>query len=265
MAFNKRCGPCGGSGYYGTNPKDTCAICQGVGSFIVPGQPEDYHQCKPCGASGYYHTTPRDTCKLCNGIGLTKKWYPTVTVAGADRVDPAADHLLQNGVLDGGPGGLLALPNRASLFDQLDALLKNTEPVGVLFIDLDGFKAVNDTLGHAAGDKCLEGVAVILGSVVSGRGKLYRYGGDEFVLVMPNTAREEITATGERVRREIEESNLGGALVVTASIGAISSRDADCLLGAAELVEAADKGVYISKKNGKNTVTPVGIRSEDKT
>jgi diguanylate cyclase (GGDEF)-like protein len=152
------------------------------------------------------------------------------------------------------PQELLKLPNREALFRDLRAQLRGPRPVAAVFIDLDGFKQVNDTLGHAEGNKCLERVAEILGAVVSARGKLYRYAGDEFAVVLPNTVDSEAAATGERLRSALEEGNVGGAARVTASIGIITS-DRLKTQEAEEFVEAADKAMYASKHSGKNRVT----------
>ena len=94
--------------------------------------------------------------------------------------------------------------------------------IGVIFIDQDNFKTVNDTKGHDAGDKCLEEVARIIGSVVLHKGRLYRYAsGDEFMVVLPNVNESEAAATAERIRKAIELQNVGGSVPVTASIGVI--------------------------------------------
>lgn len=89
----------------------------------------------------------------------------------------------------------------------------NNEPTGaaVIFIDLDHFKTLNDTCGHPAGDKCLERIAEIIGAIALHRGRLYRYGGDEFAVVLPNTDDAEARATAERIRRTIDAENPGEA------------------------------------------------------
>jgi diguanylate cyclase (GGDEF)-like protein len=152
------------------------------------------------------------------------------------------------------PQALLSLPGREILFRDVQIATHGGKIAAVIFIDLDGFKAVNDTLGHANGDKCLEKVAELLGIVAVGRGKVYRYGGDEFVLLFVNATTAEAAATGERIRSVIEAENVGGVVKVTTSIGVIGT---DFLQTgtAQELVDAADKAAYVSKSDGKNRVT----------
>ena len=216
----------------------------------VEGAETDYRRCRPCSGTGYYGMDPKSTCKTCGGLGITGNLVPTVRVV-AGIAGPSSRAA---GFTDTELRPLLQLPNRDALFGNLTELVATGAPVGVLFIDLDGFKNVNDTCGHAAGDTCLEQVALLLGRILLGRGRLYRYGGDEFVLVMPNTAAGEATATGERVRLEIERSNVGGSVALTASVGVVAT-DMTGLTGVKELVEGADRAVYASKKGGKNRVT----------
>ena len=76
--------------------------------------------------------------------------------------------------------------------------------MAILYLDLDGFKEVNDTLGHAAGNECLIQVARTMASAVLNKGKLYRPGGDEFVVLLPNFSSEEAASTAERIRATID-------------------------------------------------------------
>ncbi|MSO21103.1 MAG: GGDEF domain-containing protein [Acidobacteria bacterium] len=149
---------------------------------------------------------------------------------------------------------LLQLPNRDGLLVDLDELLKKSCVFSVVFADLDNFKQVNDTLGHPAGDQCLEAVVAIMGSAVAGKGRLYRYGGDEFVAVLPNYESSEAVATGERIRKSIDDENPGGKVKITASIGVVSS-DQLQMPDPKTLIAAADQAMYSAKKSGKNQVT----------
>ncbi len=145
------------------------------------------------------------------------------------------------------------LPDREALINDITRLLGH-EPIGVVFIDLDNFKTVNDSQGHTAGNKCLERVIEIIGAVLVHKGQLYRYGGDEFVAVIRNATLPETTVTAERVRNEIEKGNPGGEIPVTASIG-VSSSECPGLRHAQDLVDACDKAMYKSKQSGRNRVT----------
>jgi diguanylate cyclase (GGDEF)-like protein len=148
---------------------------------------------------------------------------------------------------------LLGLPNRHCLLQELSQQLQNNETVAVLFVDLDHFKQVNDQLSHADGDECLGTVVETIGRVVRYKGKLYRVGGDEFAVMLPNFSGSEASATAEQVRASVDGlKSFGGAVKVTASIGvAVSGTQ---LTTAEALVKAADEAMYISKFTTKNRV-----------
>jgi diguanylate cyclase (GGDEF)-like protein len=146
------------------------------------------------------------------------------------------------------------LSKKDELLADLNRLLPLSGQIGVIFIDLDNFKAVNDTMGHDAGDNCLERVAKIIGSVVLHKGRAYRYAsGDEFMVVLPNVDEAEALASAERIRRTIELENPGGSVKVTASIGVILA-SAKSYNSAEEVLKAADQAMYESKLK-KNTVS----------
>jgi len=143
------------------------------------------------------------------------------------------------------------LPGKKPLLVDLQQRLDVRGLVSVLFIDLDGFKGVNDTLGHAEGDKCLIRTLRLISNVIVGKGKLYRPGGDEFVALLPNFSQEEAKGTAERVRASIDGDNPGGTLKVTVSIGVASSQS---VRTAEDLIDRADQAMYSSKKT-KNCVS----------
>lgn len=143
------------------------------------------------------------------------------------------------------------LRNRDSLSVDLAVLLANRS-AGLLFIDLDNFKAVNDTLGHQAGDQCLEQVATLVCAAIAGKGTAYKYGGDEFAVVLPNFSATESAATAERIRSTICDAKLGTSNFVTASIGVASEVAGG---NPSELVARADKAMYQSKRRSKNAVS----------
>ena len=160
---------------------------------------------------------------------------------------------------------LTGIPNRNASIDQLDASLVQTaatESIGALmFIDLDRFKEVNDTLGHQAGDEVLRVVALRLRSSVRYADHVGRYGGDEF-LVIASPVNDEAEALGlaariiEHVAQPIEISAGGPeptVVSVSASIGiAIFDHDAPT---ADDVIRVADSAVYRSKSGGRNQAT----------
>ena len=100
----------------------------------------------------------------------------------------------------------------------------------------------------------MENVVKTIGGALGRKGTLYRWGGDEFAISLPDFSTDEALSTAERVRRAIEEAKAGGNIPVTASVGVC---DTDRLQDsqAETLLESADKAMYASKKNGKNRVT----------
>ncbi|WP_380176241.1 diguanylate cyclase domain-containing protein [Kineococcus sp. DHX-1] len=150
---------------------------------------------------------------------------------------------------------LTGLPNRAKAEDQLGSALARTQRRGggcaVLFVDLDHFKDVNDTLGHAAGDHLLRDVADRLRGLLRTGDTAARIGGDEFVLVCEDVAdAQALSAIAERVCERITiPVDLGARTVtVTASVGAART---DGSLGPDELLRAADRAMYRAKAAGR--------------
>ncbi|MDP9791573.1 diguanylate cyclase (GGDEF)-like protein/PAS domain S-box-containing protein [Catenuloplanes nepalensis] len=156
---------------------------------------------------------------------------------------------------------LTDLPNRTLLFSRLEEALADPEPhgrVGLCYLDLDGFKAINDTLGHAAGDQLLRTVAGRLAAAVSGGAAhgtmVARMGGDEFVVLVPRSSgTAELVGVAEAalaaVRRPVTLD--GRSLTVSASAGLIE-RPAGGDTSAAELMKAADTTLYWAKADGRD-------------
>jgi diguanylate cyclase (GGDEF)-like protein/PAS domain S-box-containing protein len=151
---------------------------------------------------------------------------------------------------------LTGLPNRLLFSDRAGQAISLARRHGgraaVLFLDLDGFKHINDTLGHAAGDEFLKSVANRLLSCVRAPDTVSRQGGDEFVMLLQDLQRpEDAAATARRVLQTLAEIFLADhrALHVTASIG-ISVFPEDGL-DAETLIKNADSAMYLAKKNGR--------------
>jgi diguanylate cyclase (GGDEF)-like protein len=155
---------------------------------------------------------------------------------------------------------LASLPKKENMLADVTAALNQVSDLAVLVIDLDHFKDVNDTLGHLQGDACLESIVKVTGNILARRGTLYRWGGDEFAIVLPSASTQEAGATAERIRREIQQAKPGGTIPVTASIG-VCALDQIAEHSAQALLDAADKAMYASKRNGKNRVTSWPIES----
>ena len=133
---------------------------------------------------------------------------------------------------------------------------RSGRPLSLLFIDLDGFKAVNDTHGHLFGSRALVEAAAVIRSSARETDVVSRFGGDEFALVLPDTGAEGAFAVGERIRERIAahkflaEDRLD--LHLTASVGVATLPDVAA--SSEELVQAADKAMYQVKDSGKNGI-----------
>jgi diguanylate cyclase (GGDEF)-like protein/PAS domain S-box-containing protein len=154
---------------------------------------------------------------------------------------------------------LTGLPNRRLLLDRLNQALAQAKHHGrclaLLYIDLDEFKQVNDTLGHAAGDELLRVIARRLESVVRGGDTVCRQGGDEFVVLLPElAAAEDAAEVAEKILAAVIDPVLirGQSMVVSASVG-IAINPIDGNNDDDELMRMADKAMYDAKAAGRNT------------
>lgn len=123
----------------------------------------------------------------------------------------------------------------------------------VIFIDLDNFKTVNDTLGHAQGDEVLKRAAELLRRALREDDVLGRFGGDEFVALLLNSNEESAIVIAEKLRRALDNDPELKEFRVTGSLGVCSSRASGAVSPEA-LIENADKAVYIAKNGGRNRV-----------
>jgi diguanylate cyclase (GGDEF)-like protein len=155
---------------------------------------------------------------------------------------------------------LTGLPNRALLLDRLNQALvqakRKQKPLALLLLDLDGFKDINDRLGHDAGDKLLRRVAERLQSCIRGGDTACRYGGDEFVLLLPEVDdANRAFEVAEKIRVRLAKRYVvdGSSMMVTASIGvAVYAGDG---MGPNDLIKQADGAMYLAKtfKNSSKT------------
>jgi len=133
---------------------------------------------------------------------------------------------------------------------------RSGRPLSLLFIDLDGFKAVNDTHGHLFGSRALVEAAAVIRQSARETDVVSRFGGDEFALVLPDTGGEGAYAVGERIRERIAAHRFlvgdGLDIHLTVSIGVATLPDVAA--SAQELVQAADKAMYMVKDSGKNGI-----------
>jgi diguanylate cyclase (GGDEF)-like protein len=147
---------------------------------------------------------------------------------------------------------------RTHFSNSVQTVGSDLESLALIFIDLDGFKSLNDEFGHSAGDAVLATVASrITGSVRSGD-LVCRFGGDEFIVVCQRTTQVEALAVAERIRTEIKHPIHGDGWTtsLTASVGVTVHPAANSnTLTAADLLRTADQAMYRSKNRGKDQVS----------
>jgi two-component system, cell cycle response regulator len=156
--------------------------------------------------------------------------------------------------------GLTGLDNRRHLNDRLEEMFQHAqrlaEPFSCVMCDLDHFKSVNDTYGHQAGDDVLKQLALILTDEAREIDRVGRYGGEEFMLLLPGTVLDAAMTFAERVRKRIEGNTFtfhGGTISRTASFG-VSGWPHPKIKECDSLVRAADDALYVAKETGRNRV-----------
>lgn len=152
--------------------------------------------------------------------------------------------------------------NRTAFNDCLLREIKRSnrggQPLSLIFVDIDHFKEVNDNYGHECGDLALASVASWLKDSVRGSDAVFRFGGEEFVILLSDTDSEGAMIIAERIRSDIESHTLAygmDVLNITASLGVASFKQDD---SEESLIKRADKGMYIAKQAGRNRVKFVG-------
>ena len=156
--------------------------------------------------------------------------------------------------------GLTGLRNRRYVEERLHEMFEHStrlnEPISCVMCDLDKFKSVNDTYGHQAGDAVLKQFARILEQEAREIDKIGRYGGEEFILLLPGTVLDAGVTFAERVRKAVEEHTFtfdGGSLKRTASFG-VSGWPHPAIAHHETLVKMADDALYVAKETGRNKV-----------
>lgn len=154
---------------------------------------------------------------------------------------------------------LTGLMNRRSFLAVADVALESARSLGglgILMADIDHFKQVNDTYGHAAGDAVIRQVAAIFGGALRAHDRVARFGGEEFVALLQDTDEAAMMALAERIRGTIGTTQVafeGQNITVTVSLGAALAQDRDRDVD--EIIERADLGLYEAKNSGRNRVS----------
>ncbi|CAH8193692.1 GGDEF domain-containing protein [Vibrio aestuarianus] len=156
--------------------------------------------------------------------------------------------------------GLSGLYNRRSFNDDLNVLISAQQPISLILLDIDHFKSFNDNYGHLFGDTVIKGIAKRLQSTSRDGITAYRFGGEEFVLIVPNKTLRIARQFAESLRRSLEKLSVkdrrSGKLVgnITASFGVAEWQLGDT---SETLIERADSLLYEAKQLGRNRVMPL--------
>jgi diguanylate cyclase (GGDEF)-like protein len=160
--------------------------------------------------------------------------------------------LRQRGYID----ALTQLHNRRYFNDQVAAEFyrarRRKQPLSLVVLDIDHFKTFNDSFGHAQGDLALKAVAQTLATSVRKPNCPCRYGGEEFVVILPNTSEVQIAVLAERIRRDVELST-AATFRLTVSVGH-ATLDGSNFGNPLDLFVAADFALYAAKEGGRNRV-----------
>ncbi|MCX9191822.1 phosphodiesterase [Carbonactinospora thermoautotrophica] len=228
------------------HPEDAAEFMAELREFVDSGAPSTRIDCRVRGADGTWRHTESTVSRHPEGLIFNSRDVSD-RVALQEQLTYFAFH-----------DTLTGLPNRALFADRVTHALEqrgiDKRPIAVLFLDLDGFKAVNDSVGHAAGDELLIQAARRLRSVIRAGDTAARFGGDEFAVLLESDATPKVARdVAERLLAALSEPyRVGGVeVVVAASIGIAFSAPGT---STEELMRNADLAMYRAKANGKGRV-----------
>lgn len=151
---------------------------------------------------------------------------------------------------------LTGLMNKSKLYEELQMWMAYSKryktPLTLVLFDIDDFKQINDQFGHLAGDKVVAEIADIVGEMVRETDKLARWGGDEFVILLPHTSRQQALEIMERIRKSVSEREfkIGGRISCSFGVASLTGR----IENMDQFIGAADEALYKAKNSGKNVV-----------
>ncbi|MFO7964924.1 MAG: diguanylate cyclase [Desulfobacterales bacterium] len=155
--------------------------------------------------------------------------------------------------------GLTKLYNSRHFYNQveleIDRSLRYDHPLSLMLFDIDNFKNYNDSYGHLEGDKVLVRIAQTIRSSMRTMDTAYRYGGEEFTVILPETTGEEAYKVGERIRQNVKKEKFiqnSKVLTITISVGVTQYRNEENIK---DFVKRTDLAMYESKKKGRNKVS----------
>lgn len=202
-----------------------------------------------------WHEYARTMTLFCFIITIILLYFVSKAIKGEKQQILARKLLEKQAVTD----PLTGLYNRRHTLTQADIEVKkahrgNADPLAVIMMDIDHFKQINDTYGHEIGDKVLQNVAIVLRNGCRASDLLCRYGGEEFLIVMPNTSTAGAEISAEKIRRALQQHTFdinGNSFAVTASFGISEWQGEDDIWPA---LRRADNALYQAKNNGRNCI-----------
>ncbi|WHT77637.1 GGDEF domain-containing protein [Pseudomonas rhodesiae] len=141
---------------------------------------------------------------------------------------------------------------------EIDMARRHLNPLSLLMLDIDHFKHINDTHGHAAGDDVLREVAAVIKAQLRNVDMVFRFGGEEFLILLSNTSREAAAVVGERLRKATQAQDYwadGKRIELTVSLGCSTLLAAE---SAESLLRRADNALYVAKREGRNRLAMAG-------
>jgi diguanylate cyclase (GGDEF)-like protein len=232
-------------------------------------------------------------CQICGGLPGASTCEPllvggevigVVLIAHAVKLDELARQRIREMVAHAAPvlanlrnlavaqlqaatDALTGLPNRRAVEDSMKRMVaqaaRNVAPLAALLLDLDHFKKINDVYGHDRGDEVLAAAGAALRNAMRESDFVGRYGGEEFLLLLPGTDKRAALAVGEQVRAAIGEIRVTDVDRITASVGvAVLPDDAG---DAVALFRSADRALYMAKRNGRDRVETLATEAPSLT
>lgn len=181
--------------------------------------------------------------------GIFREWVKILTPAVGKLINH--EILLNLAYRDGLTGLLNYRAFEEMIKAEHDRALRYKTTFSVMMADIDWFKKINDGFGHQIGDLVLKSLAERMTRGVRKSDQVFRYGGEEFAVLLPHTAIGKAGSLAERVRFMVEKTEFVAGLHITISIGISEYKDG---LSSYDLIKQADKGLYLAKKRGRNRV-----------